>query len=201
MEMIKKVLKSEILNEFISKDYLDYNNLVNIKKIFLSNNPKSIKLDGFFKEDKYKFLQKEIHNLKFKKEYKPLSHSFSRSELGSKFKKLIQSEEFKTFISFITETEFNQFTSNSFMLAHKDYSLLKDDFNKNFLEANFFFTNWKEEFGGYLSYFKDEELLRITPFENSLTLVYVENGLQNFVKYLNVNSAGKRDYFVKVTLR
>lgn len=199
--MDKEFLNSEILKEFITDDYLVYNNLLEIKNTFSKNHPKSIKLDKFFKDDKYKTLQKEILNLKFKKDYLPLEHSFSKSNLGSEFKKLLESEEFKTFIQFITGKKIIKQTPNSIFLEHKDYTLLKDDFNESFLEINFFFTDkWEEDFGGYFSYFKDEELLRILPSGNSVTLVNIDLGVQNFIKYINVNSGKNKIYLINLKI-
>ena len=198
--MDKKILNSNILKEFITDDYLNYENLVEIKKTYSQNYPKSIKLDKFFKEDKYLLLQKEILNLKFKKIFSPMESSFSSSEIGTEFKKLISSEEFKYFIEFITGKKVNSCKPSSICVEHKDYTLLKDYFKEEFLEINFFFSQWQEEFGGYFSYFKNEELLRIVPSENSATIVNVEDGIQNFIKYVNVTAYTRKVFLVSLKI-
>ena len=50
---IKEVLKSDVLKEFLNDTYLDYDSLTGISKVFLKNVPKSIKLEDFFKKEKY----------------------------------------------------------------------------------------------------------------------------------------------------
>ena len=42
---IKTALKSEILNEFLNLDYLNYETLTEVKKAFAKNSPNSIKLE------------------------------------------------------------------------------------------------------------------------------------------------------------
>ncbi len=195
---INEAIKSEILKEFMTDDYLNYDNLINIKNRFNQNTPKSIKLDAFLKIDKYLILKNEITNLKFKRDYTPDSHSYSHSVIGNKFNNLIISKEFKTFISFIIGKSIKKFDVNSILLKHKDYTLLSDEKIEPYFEINFFFTEkWDEEFGGYFSYINDEELIRILPSGNSLTLVYLD-GIKSFIKYININSNGNKNYLVSL---
>ncbi len=196
---IKQLLKSEILNEFIAQDYLDYSNLLNIKDTFGANTPKSIKLEQFFKKEKYDLLKKEIYDLKFKEIYIPDSYSFSKSNLGNEFSRLFNSKDFISFISFIVGRNIKNIKAESLLFDHKDYTLLKDNANETFLEINFFFNDdWKEEYGGYFSYFKDEELLRIFPVENNVTIIYLRE-MQRFVKYINVKSSKRKIYLISLS--
>ena len=196
---IKEALKSGILQEFLNLDYLNYENIINIKKIFHENKPKSVKLESIFKKDKYDLLLKEFMKLKFKRNYAPEIYSFSKSAISDEFSKLIKSEEFITFIEFIFDKNIKNIQSQSLIFEHKDYTLLKDDVSESFFEINFFFNNWKEEFGGYFSYFKDEELLRILSTENSATFVHLDK-IQKFVKYINVNSGFNKIFFVNLSI-
>ena len=199
--MDKQILNSNILKEFIADDYLNYENLANIKNTYSKNYPKSIRLDRFFKEDKYNLLQKEIFSQRFKKISSPMECSFSTAEISDEFKKLINSQEFKDLIEFITGKKLQNHKSNCICIGHKNYTLLKDDFNEEFLEINFFFSGWKQEFGGYFSYFKNEELLRIIPSENSVTFVNIGDKIQNFIKYINVNSQLRKVFLINLKIR
>ena len=46
---------------------------------------------------------------------------------------------------------------------------------------------WDEEWGGYLVYVDDEgeEIQRVTPADNRVTLVYADNQTKMFLKYIN----------------
>ena len=196
---IKTALKSEILNEFLNLDYLNYETLTEVKKAFAKNSPNSIKLETFFKKEKYDLLLKELLKLKFKKIYSPEICSFSMSIISDEFSKLIKSEEFISFIEFIFDKKINNIQSESLIFEHKDYTLLQDNVKESFFEINFFFNDWKEEFGGYFSYFKDEELLRILPTHNSVTFVHLDE-IQKFVKYINVYSGFNKILLVNLRI-
>lgn len=194
---IKESLNSNILKEFLNDTYLDYDNLAEISKVFSKNAPNSIKLEDFFKKEKYILLNNEIRNLKFKKKYIPDKLSFSISETGANFDKLFNSDEFRIFLEFIINKKITNFKKKALLIKHKDYSLLSDD-NVKFtgILINFFFNDlWRDVYGGYFSYISEnEEVLRILPSENSLTIVSVDEKVDGFIKYVNINSRKKRIY-------
>ena len=201
---IKDALKSGILNEFLNDDYLEIENLEQIKKVLSENTPKSIKLEDFFKKENYELLKNEIRNLKYKRKYFPDKLSFSVADLGKNFKKLFDSEEFKLFLGFIIGKNIKNYMLNSKMLKHKDYTLLSDEKDpiQSGLMITFFFNYlWKEEYGGYFSYISEnEEVLRIFPKENSVTIVSIDQNIDGFIKYINVNSFKKKIYFVNAII-
>jgi hypothetical protein len=169
----------------------------------LENSPKSIKLEDFFKKEKYELLENEIKSLKFKRKYIPDRLSFSVSDLGKNFRRLFDSEEFRLFFSFLIGKSIKNYKINSLMFKHKDYSLLEDDDNKNsFFEINFFFNDlWKDYYGGYFSYISEnEEVLRVLSTENSVAIIYLDNEVKGFTKYINVNSGKKKIYFVNAII-
>ncbi len=200
---INEALKSEILKEYLNDDYLEKENLENIKKVLFKNSPKSIMLEDFFKKEKYYMLKEEIRRLKFKRKYFPDKLSFNQGEIGKNFKKLIQSEELKTVFEFLLGKKINDFKTNSIMLKHKDYSLLSDNGPEvsGFL-INFFFNDlWKEEYGGYFSFVSENaEVLRLMPKENCVSIVYVDKTVDWFIKYINVNSNKRQIYFSKTII-
>ena len=59
---IKEALKSEILKEFLNDNYLNYDTLAEISKVFSKNIPNSIKLEDLFKKEKYYLLKSDIRN-------------------------------------------------------------------------------------------------------------------------------------------
>jgi len=67
---------------------------------------------------------------------------------------------------------------------------------------NFFFNDlWREEYGWYFSFVSEnEEILRILPIENSVTIVYIDKNVDGFIKYINVNSGKKRIYLVNTII-
>jgi len=89
------------------------------------------------------------------------------------------------------------------MLKHKDYTLLNDGCPEiSGFWINFFFNNlWREEYGWYFSFVSEnEEILRILPIENSVTIVYIDKNVDGFIKYINVNSGKKRIYLVNTII-
>lgn len=191
---IKEALKSSILKEFITPEYLDPKILLSVKNAFKKNIPKGVQLQQLFREDKFNILKKEVTNLKFAKDYVPNTHSYESSPIGNEFSRLLESVEFRSFIEFITEKPVNHFESSAKRFSHGSYTLLSDKPERSSLQLNFFFANeWKEEFGGYHSYIlKNDEALRLTPLDNSLTLVHMQNNCKSFVKYVNVNASNAK---------
>ncbi|XP_051835839.1 prolyl 3-hydroxylase OGFOD1 [Antechinus flavipes] len=74
------------------------------------------------------------------------------------------------------------------------YTLVHDTKNSEFALDLLFYCGckgWKTEYGGFTSYIasgEDEELLTVTPEENSLALVYRDRETLKFVKYVNHQS-------------
>ena len=199
---IKQALNTEILNNYITEEYLEYKMLLKIKKAFKFNIPKSVKLEIFFKKEKFDALKKEIEKLKFNKNYIPNEYSFLISNVGSEFEMFFNSEEFNSYLGFLIDRSKFKTKMNTLLLEHKDYSLLNDHEKAiTFFEVNFFLSNFKEDFGGYFCYMRDDkELLRVIPSENSLTLVHLQK-VNRFIKYINVNSGNKKICFVNCTIR
>ncbi len=197
---IEDALKSEILRDFLNDDYLEIDNLEQIKKTLSKNSPKSIKLEDFFKKEKYGLLKNEIRSLKYKRKYIPDKLSFSIADIGKNFKKLIDSEELRIFLGFLIGKNIKNYMINSKMLKHKDYTLLSDEQGtiKSGCVVNFLFNDlWREEYGGYFSYISEnEEVLRVLPTENSVIIVFIDQTIQGFIKYINANSLKKKIYFV-----
>ena len=63
--------KFKLLKKWINNDYLNPQTIITIKQAFQENNPKSIQLQNFLKNNKFKILQKAIMNSKYYLEYKP----------------------------------------------------------------------------------------------------------------------------------
>uniref|UniRef100_A0A5F8HAQ8 2-oxoglutarate and iron dependent oxygenase domain containing 1 n=1 Tax=Monodelphis domestica TaxID=13616 RepID=A0A5F8HAQ8_MONDO len=78
------------------------------------------------------------------------------------------------------------------------YTLVHDTKNTEFALDLLFYCGckgWKTEYGGFTSYIakdEDEELLTVTPEENSLALVYRDRETLKFVKHINHQSLERK---------
>ncbi len=195
--------KIKLLKSWINNNYLNPQTIVTIKQSFQNNNPKSIQLNHFLIEYKFKKLQKSILKSKFELNYKPDCCSFYKTKKTNKsvndFIKFIQSNEFSSLISFIynKKTKFKSFEVIRF--EHGNYTLLHDEINDpKQLRLIFDFTNyWSDKSGGYNSYIYDsEEILRINPTRNSLSLIDLNGKIKSFVKYVNNKSKNNQAIFL-----
>lgn len=196
--------KFKLLKEWINNDYLNPQTIMTIKQAFHENNPKSIQLQNFLKNNKFKILQKAIMNSKYDLEYKPDCYSFYKIKKSNKiikeFIKFIESKEFRLLISFINNkiTKLNNYEIVKFQ--HKNYTLLHDNLKeKQQLRLIFDFTeDWNHDSGGFNSYINNsEELLRINPKENSLSIIQLNEKILNFTKYINNKAKNNKTIFLR----
>jgi len=200
--------KFKLLKEWINNDYLNPQTIMTIKQAFHENNPKSIQLQNFLKNNKFKILQKAIMNSKYDLEYKPDCYSFYKIKKSNKiikeFIKFIESKEFRLLISFINNkiTKLNNYEIVKFQ--HKNYTLLHDNLKeKQQLRLIFDFTeDWNHDSGGFNSYINNsEELLRINPKENSLSIIQLNEKILNFTKYINNQAKNNKAIFLRASFQ
>jgi len=200
--------KFKLLKEWINNDYLNPQTIMTIKQAFHENNPKSIQLQNFLKNNKFKILQKAIMNSKYYLEYKPDCYSFYKIKKSNKiikeFIKFIESKEFRLLISFINNkiTKLNNYEIVKFQ--HKNYTLLHDNLKeKQQLRLIFDFTeDWNHDSGGFNSYINNsEELLRINPKENSLSIIQLNEKILNFTKYINNQAKNNKAIFLRASFQ
>ena len=200
--------KFKLLKKWINNDYLNPQTIITIKQAFQENNPKSIQLQNFLKNNKFKILQKAIMNSKYYLEYKPDCYSFYKIKKSNKiineFIKFIESKEFRLLISFINNkiTKLNNYEIVKFQ--HKNYTLLHDNLKeKQQLRLIFDFTeDWNHDSGGFNSHIDNsEELLRINPKENSLSIIQLNEKILNFTKYINNQAKNNKAIFLRASFQ
>ena len=103
-------------------------------------------------------------------------------------------------ISFINNkiTKLNNYEIVKFQ--HKNYTLLHDNLKeKQQLRLIFDFTeDWNHDSGGFNSYINNsEELLRINPKENSLSIIQLNEKILNFTKYINNKAKNNKTIFLR----
>ena len=144
----------------------------------------AVQLNEFLTEEGINFFLKKREQRKLKRYYIPLLASyeyanFSESNLG---------EEIKEVIEKILGREIKIKSLRFLVFYHKDYTLISDTKNEEegytlLLELTEY---WKREFGGYTSFVKNnEELQRIYPIPNSLSLIKTDKSMKSFTKYVN----------------
>lgn len=189
------------MKDWITESYRDVKNLLRIKQAFRENIPKSIQLQEVFKEKKYEDVQEQLEMTTFDDEYAPDTHSYSIAELPEELEEFVTSPEFTAFLTFITEKNGNvQWEIQAFRTG--DYTLLGDEEEGSYLDCLFCCTDdWKQEYGGFISYVQEnQEVLRVVPKRNSLTVVHLQKGIKGFIKYVNVKAPGSL-YLIRAKIR
>jgi len=202
------------ISEIFNPIYLDLNTQGQIQEQFLDDS--EICLTDFLDADFYKKIEKELINTKWKKVGPLTSKNYYKSvENGEQIKKLMSvlnsqgfalllsnwtglslhesSEDWKSRQKPQIRTEVAKFTSGN-------YTLLSDQNESKSRSALELFLNFGldddydlEIHGGQTTYLvenEDEELLTVAHQNNTLNLVFRDEGCLRFKKYLNSNYRG-----------
>src|SRR3989344_7420293 len=108
---LKNFLKDKSLNEWINDKYLDFNNLEELRKLFLENKPFSyLELKDFFNENKIIKILKSLSKEEFHERESDLfkfmqteDFKLIKNKTLNDFRKFLLSDEFISLIKFITE--------------------------------------------------------------------------------------------------
>jgi len=204
----------ETISEILNPTYLDLNTQGQIQEQFLEDS--EICLTDFLNAEFYKSLEKELIDTKWAKVGPLTSKNYHVSQKdGEKIKKLMSvlnsqgfalllsnwtglslhesSEDWKTDQKPQIHTEVTKFTSGN-------YTLLSDQNDSKTRSALELFLNFGlgddydlEIHGGQTTYLvenEDEELLTVDHQNNTLNLVFRDEGCLRFKKYLNSNFKG-----------
>jgi len=126
--------------------------------------------------------------LSFKKVYEPLKFSYS----VAKPPKFALSKEFCAVLSTLVGKDVHPEKLTVYKFEPGDYTVLYDDLAPGKGTALLLdVSDLDESWGGYTSFMEDEELLRIVPRKNALSLVNHE-GVLSFTKYVNHNDKQPR---------
>lgn len=171
----------------INKEYTKKTVIEKIKKTF--DKEGSVQLQNF--------IELEIPAVNFVKSYIPYKYCFRSAEFSDK--NVI--DAIKEFLEKLVGKELTLQSSTIFNFKIKDYTLMRDDVTEDKgIKAIFEFTNnWKEEFGGYTSFVKNnKEVFRVNPVNNSLTIIKTDKKTRSFVKYMNHKAENNRRVFVEI---
>jgi len=182
----------------ITKIYLESEVKQQMSEFFDEEN--FIQLNNFFEKDIDK-IKSKLNYSKFDLKYNPMKYKFKELDLKNIYDleiielvEFFKSKEFLEYIEEITQIDLSFKDLNLRKYLQSDFTLLHDNQEKeDIIEVIFDLSdNWKEEFGGILTYLtKDEEIFYLSPIFNSLTILYKPEYLIKYLKYINNKSKGK----------
>lgn len=187
-------------NDFVNAEYLKVLTLSRAQIVFLQNQPHSIQLTNILNAQKYALFLADAKKLKWKQDAVYDIYSYCRAQLPPIIGLFLSSKEFLFLVSSITNKKVKKITAEITSIGHRDYTLLND---KKKEEKGIMFeleltSSWSSEWGGYTSFCgNEEEVLRISPKSNSLTLVQQDQNTQSFIKYVNHNAKNNKRIVVR----
>ncbi len=149
----------------------------------------AITLIDFLDEETIKELREKV--FPWKKQYNPLRYSFKEGD----FKVSEITEEVIEFIEELIKKKVKVGSVKVCLFENKDYTLLTDNsFEEEgftlILELNEY---WRKDWGGFTSFIKEnEEIQRMYPIPNSLSVIQTSKAMKSFVKYINHHATSKR---------
>lgn len=167
--------------------------LSSLKKVFKEQG--SVQMEVFLELKTYDEIVKEIKTAYMKKVNVPLEGSYSYAL----FQKREITKAVDSWISTLIEKPVKS-KQTIFSFRHKDYTICSDEHDEKkgimvFLEAT---KVWGENWGGCTSFIKNnEEMFRIVPVANTLTLVNIKEKMKKFVKYVNYHADRARREYVE----
>lgn len=199
---------NETLQDWISPEYLSSDAIQRIRNSFVDNSFAELNL--FIRPDRFQHLHHQLRNLQHLsvKPYHPAPNVFRYSQITAtdntsalaRFQFFLQSIAFGDYLRSITNlTDLNCVLSSEFRSFGKaDYTLVHDHVPESYgLDVWFGFSGTRNEHNdrldGSLIYMDDEQtLLDMPPCANQLGLVYREEGVMRFVKYITQASNVER---------
>jgi len=177
-------------HEYINPNYVHPTVIKTLQQQFAQQD--SIQLRNFLNKECYDELAKPLSTASWKPRavFDIYAHYTSTIKDVTAF---LTSKQFLNLCSAITGLTLKHATFNTFLFKHRNYTLLNDELREPpgiAFELDFT-ADWQKEWGGYTSIVNGEnELFRITPTPNTLTLYKRDRTIQSFVKYVN-HLAGK----------
>lgn len=165
--------------------YLDNAILKSAKKIYNIQNPKNIRLEGFFQQPVFSLLQKKLHSSKYSLKFHPYKYKYSvtKSKEAAAF---LNGQYFDSLVKKILKIKKYKISYEIRKFEPGNYTLLHDaEKEKHGIDFVLDFSESGKNFGGYFVYLNEkEELLRSNPSSNTLSFIERSNGVMKFTKYV-----------------
>ena len=174
-----------------------------IRKAFYSNEMPSIQLQDFL-GDKFKLIQKELVNSVFNEVFEigkcSYTEHLAHNRILNEFVEWLETC-FLDYIKFI-DKDISKIEIKFLSFGHRNYTLMSDEKTTPGYLVQLDFTQlWEDSYGGFTSFVKNnEEVLRINPMQNSLTVVKIDEDTKYFTKYVNHKAGDKRRFIVECML-
>ncbi|MEK6889204.1 MAG: hypothetical protein AABW80_03805 [Nanoarchaeota archaeon] len=163
---------------------------------FKANKEKALKLNEFLKEDSYGGL-KEL--LERDAEKKKIANRFSFEEMGidKKIECIFADLDFLDFAGAVVGRKIKKGEIKVKRFKHRDYTLLhdSDDVKPGIVFFFFICSGWNGEYGGEKVYLGGKQPLICMPEPNTFYLLKKQEGVREFVRYVN-NLAGKNAFII-----
>lgn len=190
--------------EWMTPIYADTQALNAARDAFTKNNPRHIQLRDALRPAIWKKLWAELQHSDWQQHYLPDVFHYKTTPVPREITTFFSSQTFCDRITQITGKTIKHITLELHSFEHRNYTLLHDEAKQP--EALFLFleltTQWNPSWGGFTSFVKDEEeLLRLYPVPNTLTLVHQQKNTQHFTKYVNFYAGKHRRIVLKGTCR
>jgi len=134
---------------------------------------------------------------RLKKEYNPLRYSFESAK--------VKENEIREILESVNKIKKGKLVSMKlYQFGQGDYTILNDNqYEEEGMTVIIELTpSWKKESGGFSSWIKEgEEVYRLYPIPDSLTLVKTTKTMKSFVKYVNKNAAQMKRIYIEVKIR
>ncbi len=169
------------------------------REALLKNNSQHIQLRDALRPAIWKKWWATLRHTPWEKKYIPDLFSYSVAPIPEDMQQFFQSPSFLERLSRITGQAIKKVHLQLLAFAHQDYTLLHDELQQPqgilfFLELT---QHWKPSWGGYTSFVhNEEELIRLYPVPNSLTIIHQEKNVHYFVKYVNYYAGNNTRIFL-----
>lgn len=189
--------------ERVNDYYFDETVLKEARSVFLNNKPKSIQLRKFLKPEFYRKIKRSLGRIGWKENVLFDLYNYRTAKAPKELAAFLKSSDFLKFVSIVANKSVKKIRFEVAAFGKADYTLANHAlFGKKGAAFLLDFTeNWNPNADGYVAFVKNNnELLRIGPFENTLSLVSLEKNTDAFVKYINHLAGNKKRIFVLGTV-
>ena len=169
-----------------------------LRTILITSGFPSVQLLQFFTPNGYNKIVKEIERLSFKKEWEPLTHSYTKAPVPRSLQELLDSSSFLSLVSAIIGKKMTKVEGATYLLSWKDYSLLHDTtVEEPGADVVFDFTSdWDPSFGGAVTYTESDGSYVRVPAAANMLFIAVRKKEQKFIQYVNHYGKDKKRYVV-----
>ncbi len=160
---------------------------------------KAVQLHLFFDSSSFMKLSRAVDSVPLERSFDPLTHSYLVGEFSSLFV-----QEIRAFVSTLLEKNVVLVSSRVFSFGSGDYTVLQDKIplSQGVLVLVELPSDWDKQFGGYTVFLKDqEEVFRVRPIYNSVSVILTDASMQSFVHYVRHSAGKKKRIFLELFFR